>query len=339
MARTDSLQDQCQVEEEWKDTLRDICEVARNSLHNLVSSGTPPLPRCYQQEFILAADMLQKEDILEMVRTDEDRQAHRYRKVILSARDRMTAARNILSNFEEEAKRNIAHLDHHLGSLNARNARVPYEAIEEIEASAKAIRDSSLGFMENISGVLAQIERQEGLLASLAQKVYEDPLTGALNRRAWERDLKEIVSGHDGTGAAHSPMVSIVIADLDFFKKVNDSYGHPVGDAVLRQFATLLKGHFAGIGSVYRYGGEEFGIILPGISGKDAVEKLEEFRNRLRKALFIAKKGQVKIKVSASYGVAQWTAQQGMAEVISKADRMLYKAKEAGRDCVMFDPL
>ncbi len=325
-----------ETEDAWKDTLKDICEVARNSLHNLVSSGTPPLPRCYHQEFIQAADMLNKEEILEMVRSDEDKQAMRYRNVILKAKARISDAKNILANFEEEAKRNIAKLDKHIDSIHLQMTNMPDEQKGNIEASAKAIKESSKGFMDNISGVLEQIKRQENMLVSLAKKVHEDPLTNVLNRRAWERDLSEFASANQGGGNESSSLLSLVIADLDHFKKVNDSYGHPVGDAVLKQFAMLLKNHFEDMGSVYRYGGEEFGVILPGCPGEEAVEKLELFRKRLGKSLFIAMNGQVKIKVSASYGVAQWTGTEDMRDVVARADRMLYEAKKAGRNCIRF---
>jgi len=130
-------------------------------------------------------------------------------------------------------------------------------------------------------------------------------------------------------------MLALVIADLDDFKNVNDSYGHPVGDAVLKQFAALLADHFASSGSVYRYGGEEFGIILPGFSGQEAAERLEVFRKRLKRAVFVAMNGEVKIRISASYGVAQWTGQENMKDVVSRADQMLYKAKKAGKDCII----
>ena len=333
MSKSNLAEKSYPAEESWKDTLKDICEVARNSLHNLVSTGTPPLPRCYHQEFVQAADILKKQTILDMVRSDEDSQAVRFRRVILKARDRISDARKILSEFEEEARRNIAHLDNRIDTMKLHLVDLPEEKKRDIEGSVSAIRASNSDFVENISGVLEQIGKQENLLASLAKKVHEDPLTGVLNRRAWERDLKEACS--EAESDRKSSMLALDIADLDDFKNVNDSYGHPVGDAVLKQFAALLADHFASSGSVYRYGGEEFGIILPGFSGQEAAERLEVFRKRLKRAVFVAMNGEVKIRISASYGVAQWTGQENMKDVVSRADQMLYKAKKAGKDCII----
>ena len=325
------------AEEAWKDTLKDICEVARNSLHNLVSSGTPPLPRCYHQEFVQAADVMQKAEILEMVRSDEDQQTVRFRRVILKARDRISDARKILVDFEEEAKQNMAQLDQRIDAMNLHLVPLPKEQKRDLEGNVRAFQESSRDFVGNLSGVLEKIGKQENLLVSLARQVHEDPLTGVLNRRAWERDLNDIASS-DASGSHDSGgMITLVIADLDHFKKVNDSYGHPVGDAVLKQFATLLGDHFASSGSVYRYGGEEFGIILPGFSLSEAVERLEVFRKRLKRAVFVAMNGEVKIRISASYGAADWTGKEDIKEVVARADQMLYKAKKSGRDCIKFN--
>ena len=325
------------ADEAWKDTLRDICEVARNSLHNLVSSGTPPLPRCYHQEFVQAADTLKKQDILEMVRSDEDKQAVRFRSVILKARDRISDARKILAQFEEEAKRNLAQLDKSIDEIEFRLEHLPDNQKHGIVGSVKAMRESNSDFVENVSGILEKIGEQEGLLASLAKKVHEDPLTGIYNRRAWERDLDEIASGMESDERDDNGCLTLVIADLDHFKNVNDSYGHPVGDAVLKQFASLLADHFSSSGSVYRYGGEEFGVILPGFTVKETVEGLEAFRKRLKRAVFVAMNGEVKIRISASFGVAQWTGKEYMKDVVSRADELLYAAKKAGRDCIKAD--
>jgi len=135
------------AEESWKDTLKDICEVARNSLHNLVSTGTPPLPRCYHQEFVQAADILKKQTILDMVRSDEDSQAVRFRRVILKARDRISDARKILSEFEEEARRNIAHLDNRIDTMKLHLVDLPEEKKRDIEGSVSAIRASNSDFV------------------------------------------------------------------------------------------------------------------------------------------------------------------------------------------------
>ena len=318
-------------DKKWKDTLRDICEVARLCLHNLVGSNTPPLPRCYEQEFEQAALHLGKEDVLDMARVDSDRQAYTMKTAILKASERIGEAKVILQDFDQEARKELGRMERHLEILNNHLKAMHNKSFKAVVDSALSFRDRGEGFVEELSDVIEEIGRQQGMLQELVQKVHEDPLTGVLNRRAWERDLQQLSRDiHQNENRVYT----IVIADLDNFKDINDCHGHPVGDAVLRQFAALLKDHFTNSGAVYRYGGDEFTIILRDADAHFVKKQLEKLRKRLTNAIFVALGGRVKIRLTASFGLAQGDNSKDVKQVISQADEMLYLAKKEGRDCV-----
>lgn len=317
----------------WKEALKDICEVARISLHNLVSSKTPPLPMCYANEFERAAILLGKDEVLELIREDYEKQDSRIKQAILKAKKRVGEAKDILKQFEEDIKDEIAALDTYYRELEGQTKSDPQADIQAFMISAKLLKDGGNKLMSDLTTVIGQITRQEELLGSLTKQVYEDPLTGVMNRRAWDKDLQEIeasiTSYEDGT-------FTLVIVDLDKFKEINDSYGHLVGDAVLKQFARLLKEQFESSGTVYRYGGDEFAILSPGFGMDEIIPKLNAFRTRLKNSVFIANGGKVKIKLTASIGASQWNIGKTITQIIQEADKMLYEAKESGRDCIKY---
>ncbi len=151
-----------------------------------------------------------------------------------------------------------------------------------------------------------------------------DPLTALYNRRAGERILKQCLSDNDKTG--------VVLFDLDHFKKINDTYGHPAGDTVLREVAQRLGRVIRRDGYVSRWGGEEFLIV---------VEDMDElaifaFCERLRQVIGTQDIDPVG-KVTASFGGTLMLAQDNSASILERADKALYEAKSSGRNCVVVD--
>jgi two-component system, cell cycle response regulator len=151
-----------------------------------------------------------------------------------------------------------------------------------------------------------------------------DTLTGVMGRAASELYLRE---GLAQIKQAHQPL-SLLVCDLDNFKAVNDRYGHPVGDAVLKAAARRLRRQTGASGRVGRWGGEEFVVILPGVSKSDAVVMAE----RMRKT--IAGQDLAGLPVTASFGVASYRPGDDVAELFERADQRLYEAKNSGRNTV-----
>ncbi|MCC6404731.1 MAG: GGDEF domain-containing protein [Fimbriimonadaceae bacterium] len=164
------------------------------------------------------------------------------------------------------------------------------------------------------------LELQQRCLEETA-KATQDALTGLKNRRAFEVELEERLA---------SGAVALLLFDLDHFKSVNDTYGHPVGDAVLRTMAGVLQKGLRSVDSAYRLGGEEFGVLLPLARPRIAADVAERLRRMISEAETDG------LKVTASVGVA--LASDSSATVDSlyhEADRALYRAKKNGRNQVV----
>ena len=166
-------------------------------------------------------------------------------------------------------------------------------------------------------------ERKLRVLAST------DDLTGLMNRRRMIENIDEEMNRIRRSGRA----ATLVMADIDLFKKVNDTHGHAAGDIVLREVAKELRKRLRSQDFVARWGGEEFLFMLPETELKGATTAAEKLREAMR-ALEI-NCGSVKLKVTMTFGVAPLDPDIGIDESISRADDALYAGKQAGRDRVV----
>jgi diguanylate cyclase (GGDEF)-like protein len=161
----------------------------------------------------------------------------------------------------------------------------------------------------------------------LAMLSVTDKLTGLLNRGAWEN----LVIAEFERYCRYGQTTSLVMFDIDHFKKVNDTYGHPAGDEVIKHTAAITKSNLRQSDSPGRYGGEEFGIILPETESKDAFTICERIRESIAKS--IVETNVAPIQYTISMGIAQLTAgPESHMEWLQQADEALYKAKEGGRN-------
>jgi diguanylate cyclase (GGDEF)-like protein len=163
------------------------------------------------------------------------------------------------------------------------------------------------------------------------QLAVRDGLTGLYNRRAFGELLVAAIANED---RRPNGTLGLVILDLDHFKKLNDTYGHPAGDAALRSLARLLDQHLRKGDQAARYGGEEFVVILPGLDAERSYGAAERLRSALEKHRFVFEGA--RIPLSASLGVAIWPGDGRDPEpLLAAADRALYAAKQAGRNRVV----
>jgi diguanylate cyclase (GGDEF)-like protein len=162
-----------------------------------------------------------------------------------------------------------------------------------------------------------------------------DPLTGLKNVRYFRARLEEARAGAERSGAP----LSLVVLDLDRFKEVNDRFGHPTGDALLRRVAGVISGVVREgdtaarlNGSVARMGGEEFAVLLAGVAEAEAAAIAERILDAVRSAV-LDTSGGGRVQVSASAGVASLECAADSAdELYARADRAMYASKAAGRD-------
>ncbi len=177
-------------------------------------------------------------------------------------------------------------------------------------------------------------ESLQNFAADMKNMAYQDPLTKISNRRAFYESFstyQRMTSRFRGTGSE----VCFVLADIDYFKKINDEYGHDVGDQVLVCFADFLKNSIRPTDQVYRFGGEEFLLIFGGCCVKSAIQRTEELIHALdNKPLQFA---DFTIPITASFGLAVLKELDTDISVVSRADKALYQAKRSGRNrlCVM----
>lgn len=167
-----------------------------------------------------------------------------------------------------------------------------------------------------------------GMLRIMAESQLQastDGLTGLVNRRTFENRVRAL--RNSGRSFA------VVLADLDRFKALNDTYGHEAGDRALRMFAEVLRGEVRDGDLVCRYGGEEFAVALPGAQTAEAIEAMQRVRTELRKW---SRTGDTPA-VTASFGIAHSDEADDLDDLVHRADRALFAAKDAGRDCVCID--
>lgn len=204
---------------------------------------------------------------------------------------------------------------------------------EDMVAGLEAGADDFVSKPIRSGELLARIAAAQRMLVlerRLRASSKEDPLTGVLNRRTfhelfereWKRSLR------------YGLPLACVILDIDFFKKVNDTHGHPAGDAVLRAVADALRGQCRATEYVCRFGGEEFCVLLPETSERGAVIWAERVRTAL--AELAVETAGVTIRVTASFGVAERLEDMHSPEsAVDGADQALLVAKQSGRDRVV----
>ncbi len=165
----------------------------------------------------------------------------------------------------------------------------------------------------------------------LHRQASVDPLTGLLNRRSMREYLEKAI---DDYRKRKIDNLSVAIGDIDFFKRVNDTYGHECGDIVLKSLAAVFKEKIEKCGEASRWGGEEFLFVFRNLNGDEALIFLEELREKLKK-MTIPYKDEM-IKVTMTFGLSEFDFQRGIDYSVSEADGKLYKGKTAGRDRIVY---
>ena len=174
-----------------------------------------------------------------------------------------------------------------------------------------------------------KIEKLRSNLADANDKAMRDSLTGLGNRRFFDEELE--LSLKDDTA------LCLLMCDLDRFKAINDKFGHAVGDMVLKQFADILNAAARRDDFAVRLGGEEFAIVMSGVSPIEAARLAEQVRRQLESKKWMLGSGTAIGTVTASFGVARRRAGDNAADLFKRADAALYRAKSDGRNRVFAD--
>lgn len=178
--------------------------------------------------------------------------------------------------------------------------------------------------MESIKKNLTTVKKQ---LMEANQTMRRDHLTGAHNRRSYDEQVRRYLQLHE---IDKDPM-TLILLDIDFFKKINDAYGHDIGDFVLQECVRLLQESFSREEDfIARLGGEEFAVILPGCNVEAAIKMAEEAMQRIRKEVFVHEKFEIRFTISM--GIAEISPNEGAESWYKRADEALYESKQTGRN-------
>jgi two-component system, cell cycle response regulator len=231
-----------------------------------------------------------------------------------------------------------------------RTRAIPILAIAEAEDNARLMRGLEIGINDYLIRPIDKNELMARVRTQIRRKRYTerlrdnvqmsieaaitDALTGLHNRRYMETHLASLVEQAHARGKP----LTVLVLDIDFFKAVNDTHGHDAGDDVLREFAVRLKKSIRGIDLACRLGGEEFVVVMPDTDMEVAAMVAERLRRRIAADAFPIHKGERKVAVTISIGLAAVAgADDGAASVLKRADQALYKAKREGRNRVVAD--
>ncbi len=213
-----------------------------------------------------------------------------------------------------------------------RNPEDGYNEIDLVVDGFRTMQDSLQKHIANQDALVAERTSQlEAAMKTLKQLSITDGLTSCYNRLLFNERMPAEIQ----RAVRYQRHLSLVFCDIDFFKKINDEYGHAAGDTVLIAFTQCLADELrADVDWTVRYGGEEFIMVLPETSLLAALEVAERIRQKVEHQLTIRLANGNMLHITASFGVAQLQAADNMESMVQRADECLYKAKSQGRNQV-----
>ncbi|HSR67170.1 MAG TPA: diguanylate cyclase [Acidobacteriota bacterium] len=256
----------------------------------------------------------------------------------------------VLRRLQEELKRVLG--DVHGSMLEAgQQADRLDESLRDYGDRLESAPDAA-GLREIVGGILGRVEMMKQSNGTLRRRLedsarevdtlrkelrktrheaYTDPLTGLPNRKAFDQTLKDAMRG----ALEKERSLGLILIDIDHFKRFNDTYGHLLGDKVLKQVGTVLRQSTKGKDTPARYGGEEFAIVLPDTPLQGACALAESIRlaveaGRVRRI----ESGETVGRVTVSAGVACWKPGEKHSDFFGRADAALYQSKQSGRNQV-----
>ncbi|NPA32884.1 MAG: diguanylate cyclase [Aquificae bacterium] len=196
------------------------------------------------------------------------------------------------------------------------------EILREILQELTELRKTNQELIEKLKEKQQYVEKLKKELETLKKQAFVDYLTGLKNRRSIEKALYDYFNDFQ----RYKYPFSVIMFDVNNFKEINDKYGHPVGDCVLRHIGDILRKYLRAKDAIGRYGGDEFLIILPGVNLQNAVKIARRLKNAIENYFFDC--GDKELKVSASFGVVEVNDRfRSVEEILREVDKKLYEAK------------
>ena len=241
-----------------------------------------------------------------------------------------------MNNWSEKLESHTHELDSCTTKLS--NPNLDAEQVKAITntvlSAATNMKESSRAFQEEMQNSSDEVKKLRQQLIEARSEAMQDELTEVGNRKAFNNALQELM-----LDAEKNPeSLCLILSDIDHFKKFNDTYGHLVGDSVLRYYASIMKKDKTDNETICRYGGEEFALLVANASLEEAATRAETIRKGIESAHLKRKNEDKPIStITASFGIASFKGNETGEELIARADKALYKAKSDGRNRVILE--
>lgn len=316
---------------------------------------TPPVPRAYEVWYSYAKGipeavaqkintLIARKGALDVYDLDQIHLAH------LSHSETERKRQELIGDYLDREMEDIIRLvqshlessENYSGSLEKSAAQLAptsspaqiKNVVEALLAENRKMRSDSTKLRESLQQTKSQVRQLRTNLAKSREKELRDPMTNLANRRLFEMHLTKEIAEARRSGAP----LCLAIADIDHFKRFNDTFGHLVGDDVLRYFAGIFAGAVSGRDLAARFGGEEFALILTGRDPKAAAEVVQGIMTALSTSRLVVSKGKTPIgDLTASFGIALLGPEDDLDGLVQRADDRLYEAKRAGRNRIASD--
>jgi diguanylate cyclase len=238
-------------------------------------------------------------------------------------------ASETLSRLQELTFRVAAEVDQHAECVEEISAQLAGDDHDEaaVIAAVTQLIDANRRMKRQLDTAEERLQTQAVELESHAAEARTDPLTLVANRRALDDELARCVAEFERRGTP----TTLMLLDVDHFKRFNDAHGHQAGDDALKTVARVVRQHVGEVGLVARYGGEEFAVVLAGLDMAAATPYCERARQAVAATSLRQRSGE--IRITASAGVAQLLAKESAGDMLGRADAALYASKNAGRNC------
>jgi diguanylate cyclase len=334
----------------FDDSTRTVAEIAKNVILNTTERSIPLTPENYRVwfEYFLGSNQELKASIDELIASENSfsqeinerlyteylkgdkkeilQEVHKEtHKIFQNIFQTTLSTSDLTSNYSAKMKEYSNKLD------EAKDLTQIQHFIVDIIKDTNNVAESSRQLNQQLEEATSQIGNLSKQLEETQKEVLLDALTGLNNRRAFDRKIKELCENYKKKAA----LFSVLMLDIDFFKKFNDQYGHQIGDEVLSIVGANLKKNLKGKDFQARYGGEEFIILLPNTRLNNACVVADQLRADIsKKRLKIKKSGQTMGNITVSIGVSEIRERDTAISVVERADAALYLAKDSGRNNV-----